>query len=128
MREAASDATRAAFPPQALDPERNDDDLFITTPIYHRTPMTQGDVEHCRAAWQHQDHGLEALPHAADLFTRRAKNTKPISMGSHPLTHAVDAIDLDLGRLEGERHRTELVGLARHRRKVTRACKFAHLA
>ena len=46
----------------------------------------------------------------------------------HRFDHAVGAIYLGLARLEGERHRAELVGLARHRRKVTRACGFAHLA
>ena len=44
----------------------------------------------------------------------------------HRFDHAVGATDLGLARLEGERHRAELVGLARHRTKGTRGCGFAH--
>jgi hypothetical protein len=42
------------------------------------------------------------------------------------LDHAVDAFDLRLTWLEGERHRAKLVDPAGHRRKVTRGCGFAH--
>ena len=41
--------------------------------------------------------------------------------------HAVGAIYLGLARLEGERHRAELVGLARHQRKVTRAYFYLYV-